>query len=253
MARLRRTHAEFIRIVEKNRGNEYTVLSQYKGSKEHVIVRHNVCGHEYPIVPEGLVRGKICNKCKPVIVAKKSIEKAKNKFLDFLQNERQGEFKLISEYVTQRDDVVLYHTVCGDSFNTRPDKFLDGAVCKVCRESKGEQKIRHWLQKLDVTFESQKVFMDCVYKKHLRFDFYVDNAILIEFDGKQHHEVVEYFGGDDVFRETQRRDAIKTQYCADNGIPLIRIPYWDFDNIDAILTEKLLPLLDASSTQNRVS
>lgn len=50
-------------------------------------------------------------------------------------------------------------------------------------------------------------------------------------------------GGEGLLAQ-QDRDPLKDKYCADKEIPFIRIPYWDFDNIDAILTEKLLPLLN---------
>lgn len=36
------------------------------------------------------------------------------------------------------------------------------------------------------------------------------------------------------------RDTIKTIYCKENEIKLIRIPYWDFDNIEEILCKELL-------------
>ena len=36
------------------------------------------------------------------------------------------------------------------------------------------------------------------------------------------------------------KDTIKTIYCKENNIKLIRIPYWDFDNIEEILCKELL-------------
>lgn len=41
------------------------------------------------------------------------------------------------------------------------------------------------------------------------------------------------------FEKTQKHDEIKTQYCIDHNIHLIRIPYWDFDNIEEILKKEL--------------
>ena len=38
---------------------------------------------------------------------------------------------------------------------------------------------------------------------------------------------------------TQRNDNIKNQYCKDNNIKLVRIPYWEFDNIENILEKEL--------------
>ena len=38
---------------------------------------------------------------------------------------------------------------------------------------------------------------------------------------------------------TQKHDAIKTQYCKDNNIPLIRVPYWENKNLYNFLSNQL--------------
>ena len=45
--------------------------------------------------------------------------------------------------------------------------------------------------------------------------------------------------GYDEFVNSKIRDTIKTKYCKDNNIKLIRIPYWDFNNIEKILKKEL--------------
>ena len=42
------------------------------------------------------------------------------------------------------------------------------------------------------------------------------------------------------FKKTKLHDRIKNDYCFDNNIPLLRIPYWDFENIEEILFDKLV-------------
>ena len=37
----------------------------------------------------------------------------------------------------------------------------------------------------------------------------------------------------------KHRDNIKTRYCNDNNIKLIRVPYWDYKNIEEILVKEL--------------
>ena len=81
----------------------------------------------------------------------------------------------------------------------------------------------------------------------LRFDFAIFNDIdktdlkcLIEYDGKQHFEQIDYFGGENGFLYTQHNDKIKNYYCNDNNIELIRIPYWEYKNIPNILETNLL-------------
>lgn len=72
------------------------------------------------------------------------------------------------------------------------------------------------------------------------FDFYLpDYNTCIEYDGELHYKAVDYFGGDDALSNTKCRDEIKTQYCKENNIKLIRIPYWEFDNIEEILNREL--------------
>lgn len=74
----------------------------------------------------------------------------------------------------------------------------------------------------------------------LPFDFYIPkNNILIEYDGEQHYKSVKMWGGDNAFEKRKLHDSIKTKYCLDNKIKLLRIPYWDFDNIDEILNSEL--------------
>ena len=66
---------------------------------------------------------------------------------------------------------------------------------------------------------------------------------LIEFDGKQHfQECGGVWDKNDNLKQRQERDKIKNQYALDNNIDLIRIPYWERDNItiDYILGNKFL-------------
>lgn len=71
------------------------------------------------------------------------------------------------------------------------------------------------------------------------FDFYIKEFNLcIEFDGEQHYRENNYFGGNNIFKETQKRDKIKNKYCKDNDINLLRIPYWELDSVEDILDEE---------------
>ena len=81
--------------------------------------------------------------------------------------------------------------------------------------------------------------------KTLPFDFYIpDLNICIEYDGEQHFEPVDFGGkgkeyAEKRFKAQQKRDNIKTEYCKNNNIKLIRIPYWEFDNVENILKQEL--------------
>jgi very-short-patch-repair endonuclease len=57
-------------------------------------------------------------------------------------------------------------------------------------------------------------------------DFYLpDYNAVIEYDGIQHYQPIETFGGEKAFKSTKIRDEIKNTYCRENGIKMIRISY----------------------------
>ena len=79
-------------------------------------------------------------------------------------------------------------------------------------------------------------FIDCVNIHPLRFDFYIPSRrTCIEFDGIQHYQPVEYFGGQTAYEKAKINDKIKNDYCEDNYINLIRIRWDQIDDIQQIL------------------
>ena len=66
----------------------------------------------------------------------------------------------------------------------------------------------------------------------MRYDFFVDNRYLIEFDGIQHYQYNENsWNNKEKFKKLQERDNFKTNWCLSNNIPLIRIPYTKYDSL----------------------
>lgn len=128
---------------------------------------------------------------------------------------------------------------CGYEWRISPSaRYKHG--CPKCNESKGEKFISSIFDLYNINYISQKTFPDCIYKYVLRFDFYLpDFNVCIEYNGRQHYEPVEYFGGEKQFQLQQQLDQIKRDYCKNNNINLIEIPYWDFDNIEMILKDNI--------------
>lgn len=119
-------------------------------------------------------------------------------------------------------------------------KFLDNRRCPRCNESKGEKEIEKVLDKYNIQYQRQYKFKDCRLKNALPFDFYlIELGTAIEFDGSQHHQISEHFGGLDRFIGIKIHDTVKNEYCKKNNIKLIRIPYWEFDNIERIIVNEL--------------
>lgn len=125
------------------------------------------------------------------------------------------------------------------SFFQTPNDHLGGAGCPSCgRASTGEEAIAKVLQQWGIIFTRQKCFSECREKGYLPFDFYFrlrNVTFLVEYDGIQHFEPIEVFGGDDALERNRKHDRIKDQFAQDNGFHLIRIPYTEYDNIESIL------------------
>lgn len=114
--------------------------------------------------------------------------------------------------------------------------------CPYCHMLKGENKIIQFLISNKIIFESQKTFDGLVGigGKKLRYDFYVpQHNLLIEFQGEQHEHSVDYFGGAEQFKVQLEHDKRKREYAISNNIELLEIWYYDFDNIETILNNKL--------------
>lgn len=123
--------------------------------------------------------------------------------------------------------------------------------CRYCSKekgiikSKGELEVIDTLQYYNIDFIEQKIYLECKDINYLPFDFYLPfYDILIEFDGEQHYFPVRFHGMDEQdaennFLYVQKHDKIKTIFCIENGIPLIRIPYTERGNIKIYLKEQL--------------
>lgn len=136
---------------------------------------------------------------------------------------------------------------CGNVCYYPLDRLTIGeAVSCGCVHSKGEQKIAQILLDAEIVFDREYCFLDCKNPKtgaKLRFDFYLpDYNCCIEYDGKQHYSYNNNWHYNfEYFKQIKDRDIIKDNYCKQNNIKLVRIPYWEFDKINHdYLLEKIL-------------
>lgn len=147
-------------------------------------------------------------------------------------------YKILSKKYNGCEKKLLLSCANNHNFLCTFTNFKNANVrCPVCDNSKGEREIAYILNKNNINYISQYKFENCRDKKELPFDFYlVDFNIAIEFDGKQHFELVEIFKN---FKETIWHDILKNIYCEDNNIKLLRIPYWDFNDMEKIILNEI--------------
>lgn len=125
-------------------------------------------------------------------------------------------------------------------FNQIPRSHIKGSGCPICKESKGEKKIRLWLKKNKINFNSQHKFSDCKNIRTLPFDFYLPNHNLcIEYQGEQHYLNKNLFGSKSQYDYIKNNDNIKLKYCLKNNIKLLTISHHKINNIETILQSNI--------------
>ena len=134
---------------------------------------------------------------------------------------------------------------CGKHYNEIPSQLISDIRPKgnnpcVCwkKESKGILKIKRLLSENNISFIVEKTFDSCLSDKQnlLRFDFWVNDNYLIEYDGEQHFHPVQFHNKTEeeafsAFILQQKYDNIKNNWCLNNHIPLIRIPYSHYNDL----------------------
>ena len=114
----------------------------------------------------------------------------------------------------------------GHIYKQKPYSHLEGYGCPICKESQGEKYIRNYLNKHSIRYIPQKKFHDLKDKSYLSYDFYLPNYnILIEYQGIQHYESIDYFGGNNRFKNQKYHDELKRKYAKDNGYKLLELKY----------------------------
>lgn len=232
---MKRLSYEYVKEYIENFG--YKLLSkEYKNNKTELEIQCNDCGNIFHMRFNNFKDGKHRCECKskPLVL---TYEYVKNYI------ESCG-YKLLSkEYKNNATYLLVW---CGNP-NHKPYKvkfnnFKDcNSRCPECNtNSKGEEKIKEVLIKYNIKFNQQYLFNDCRNTRPLPFDFYLPQYnIAIEYDGRQHYKLDCFNMNLLDLMNLKYNDNKKTQYCNDNNIKLIRIPYCDFNNIEKILKKEL--------------
>lgn len=214
----------------------------YKGKRKKVTI---ICRKHGPFEqwPENHASGQGCPVCK---FEKASVRNTKGKE-QFIKDARKvhGDRYDYSQvvYINNKTNVTV---ICPEHgpFEVMPqDHIQKKNGCPKCQTSKGETAIHVWLDAHGIKHDWHKpIRTPMAIGKRKKFipDFYIESAnLMIEYNGEQHYHAKEEWGGEKQFQWQQARDAALREYCQQNEIRLLEIPYTDFDRIEEILEQEL--------------
>lgn len=206
---------------------------------EHYCEVHQVV---WDISPDAALRGQGCHHCKNERIGL-ALKKSEEQYLQELAIINPNVI-LCGEYKNANTPTVHKCLIHNYEWSPTPGNVLSGHGCPKCNESKGETQVALWLERNKMINIPQKRFCDCCDAKPLPFDFYIPELnTCIEYQGEQHYRPVNFGGISDEeaydnFLTTQSHDEIKRNYCMNNNLKLICIPYWE--DSDEYLNKNLL-------------
>ena len=238
-----------IKFTEGSLVGPYKMKLIKRLGKNKGIFECSECGQHYETYISMVSAGgsRRCPACFKEFSRNHAKEIGKKNRVD-ITNKRYG--KLIALYPTdkRRSRSVMWYCQCdcgGYAIVPKIDLECGNTVSCGCIKSKGEEKITKILNFLNISYDREKTFNECLSPKgnKLKFDFYLpDYDCCIEYDGEQHFlgNSKRGFYDTEKILDLQNRDSIKTKYCETHGIYLIRIPYTDYDILNTdYLKEKL--------------
>ena len=103
---------------------------------------------------------------------------------------------------------------------------------KFPKRSYGELRVKMFLEKNRIEFleevKAELINHQTGERKNIRMDFVIPKLnTIIEYNGRQHYEPVEDFGGIKSFERQQERDLWLRNACITKGYTLIEIPYYE--------------------------
>lgn len=171
------TQDEFLKIIYDLVGDEYTVLSEYKGNRNKILMRHNICGNEWRITPSNFIEhGTRC-----------PVENGKNKYSTKEYKQKlytiNPNIDLLDKYVNA--DTKLHFKCLKDGyvFLAKPKQVLRGNGCPCC----AGRKIVIGINDLNTTNPEVSKFLDnyndgfdATYGTHKKLTFKCPNCFSLK-------------------------------------------------------------------------
>lgn len=207
---------------------EITYLYGYTKTNAKCTHKCNNCGNVWKALPSSIKSGRGCPVCALPLRNKKLYMPLSK--LEVWVQENNPTIQYIKGYRGNHNTCVFGCNVCGHKWEATPKNIMNNHGCSYCalhiRQSKGEKLIEQYLNNKEIRYAYPKVFGELRDKYPLRYDFHIKNKnILIEYQGIQHYNPIDYFGGKDQYKVQLYHDKLKRDYAKEHNYILIEIPY----------------------------
>lgn len=243
------TKESFIQKAIKIHGDKYDYsLVDYINANLKVDIICKLDNYIFSQTPGNHISGKGCPKCSNhLVLGIENFIKRSNS----IHNYKYDYSKSI--YIDTNTKLKIHCNICNNSFEQTPRNHFAGQGCPKCL-MKGQTKLYNNLKDL-FTLEIIEWEYSPDWLGRQRFDIYfIEHNIAIEYNGKQHYESVEFFGGDVKFKNQQERDTLKKDKCLNNNCLLLELKYdytnMDFLNLCKIIKDKINTGLIEKLTDN---
>ncbi|SFQ60977.1 hypothetical protein [Streptococcus equinus] len=148
-----------------------------------------------------------------------------------------------------------------DKYNTTWTEWLEkyvnvdwDVVYKECKKENYQIAPTRWVSEFNlyelvkkqfpnyrILYQHNPLFLTSSNGGRMSYDIYIsEKKIAIEYQGKQHFEPIDFFGGEESYIKTVNRDKEKLKLSKENGISVIYFNYWESINKETLL-KKLEP------------
>lgn len=223
----------FIKTAKQKHGDLYDYSKvDYKNSSTKVCIICQKHG-EFWQTPNDHLDGCGCPNCKPDKL-KQAFSHSKDIFIEKAKAIHGNKYSYDKvEYINYHTPVIITCPEHGDFLQEPASHISQKAGCPNCK-LKGQTLL---FEKLTQRFPSENILFEVgsraiEWLEGQRLDIYFpEYNIAIEYQGKQHYEIVDWFGGQVGFEYSKERDQRKREKCSTNACYLFELKY-NYTDVD---------------------
>jgi len=201
-------------------------------SNKKSIFECDICNHEFEARITNIVNNKwcpyCCNHSKTICINVDCKFCHDRSFASHPKSKYWSNKNVISPrsiMLNHSNKCVFNCNICNNEFEATPCHIISGTWCPIC-VNKTERKLYNWLLVRYPNIIRQKMYEWCTNdsNKKLRFDFEVNEKLVIEVDGPQHFRQVSNWESPEIVK---KRDEYKIKCALENNKHIIHISQVD--------------------------